>query len=90
MRNRVFVLTSEPYHDNSEVLGVYRTEEAARVAAAVHFGKGRDLGDTIEWESTSALGNMVAGCTTGWVTNAAGVRRYGDDYLITEMEVRDA
>lgn len=44
----VFVLTYEPFHDNSTLIGVYQSKQGARDAGAAHAQ--RDL----QWDETGA------------------------------------
>jgi hypothetical protein len=45
---KVYVLTSEPYHDNSTVLGAYSTLQAAKVASGLADREWDDGYDSID------------------------------------------
>ena len=80
---KVFVLTMEPYHDNSELLGVFAKRDDAVDAAHVDLKKReekviyRAKRAGIDWDGDD-----------GFVLKGEdGTRCYGDDYHIHEEDV---
>jgi hypothetical protein len=77
---KVYVLTAEPFHDNSQTLGVFPSVEAAIAFAS-------NIEPELKWERDDQFDPIARGtCPT---SGTYKVPRFGDSSFYEQVDVRE-